>query len=379
MIRAPRAAEDGASRRTIVGALAERGPLSRSELAELTGIGAATVGTQVRRLLQMGLVRELEPQSLGTGRPRVPVALVERTRVIGVSIEPAQIVVAVTALDGGIVAERRTVFDPRAEDVTAIVAAVRAAMSDAAIDTCLAVGIALSGVVDAQHDGVLVSVVLDWHDRPLGSLVAAGLGLPVYVENDVLALASRELSFATLEREDSFLLVSLGAGVGMAIVAGRRVFRGAGTSSTEFGHVCVDPEGLTCRCGGIGCVQTVAGLQELVAAAPLPADAPRTLEALAGAADQGDPRVAAYLRSVGEVLGRAVGGSATLLGIGTILLTGESTRLWPRLSAGFDDGLRRHTTTLRDGTRVSTLPWSDTAGAAGAAGLALARALDATP
>jgi len=306
----------------------------------------------------------------------VPVELIDAVRVVGVSIEPEQIVIVVAALDGRLVAEHRAPFDPAGRDFAAIAAAVRGLMASAGVTDCLAIGVSLSGVVDARHEGVLVSVVLDWHDLPVGTRIGAELGLPVYVENDVLALASRELSFATLQREDSFLLVSLGPGVGMAIVTGRRVFRGDGAASTEFGHVCVAPDGLPCRCGGVGCLQTVAGLQEIIAAAPLPDDVPRTLDGLAGAAEAGDAGVRDHLRAVGSVLGRAVGGTATLLGIGTILVTGQSTRLWPYLSPGFSDAVVRHTTTLREGVRTTVLPWSETAEAAGAAGLALAKALD---
>ena len=375
MTRKTRSVNAGASRLRIIAALAERGPLSRSELASLSGIGAATVGTQVRRLLHIGLVREGEPHVVGTGRPRVPIELLDHAGLIGVSLEPTQVVAVVTTLSGKIVADHRVPFDPALRGVAPIAEAVRSVMAEAELDECLAVGVSLSGVVDAHHDAVLVSVVLNWHDKPIGSMISAELGLPVYVENDVLALASRELSFASLARDESFLLVSLGAGVGMAIVTGRQVFRGGDTSSTEFGHICVQPGGDPCRCGSIGCLQTVAGLEELIAAAPLSSSTPRTLDALAAAVNDSDA-VRDYLHGVGLILGRAIGGATTLLGIRTVLITGETTQLWPYLTDGVDQALREHSTTLRSGARLSPLTWSDTAAAAGAAGLALARALD---
>lgn len=378
-MRSARQPGDGFSRTAILAALAATPSLSRIEIARQTGIGAATVSGQVRRLARLGYVRELAPRSSGSGRPRVPLELVrDAAYVIGVALAHDHMILAAIRLDGEIVMQRRSNFDPAGEPIEPIATLVEDMISRMhGSSSCIAVGLSLSGVVDSDSGRVTVSVVMNWRNRDLGSPLERRLGLRVYVENDVHALATRELAFDSMGSSDNFALLVIGSGVGMAIVTEHAVFR-VGQSSTEFGHVSIDPTGRLCRCGNSGCLQTYAGLGEIMHDISRASDTTvRSAQEIRERAESGDAPVLDHLGSIGGMLGRAVGGVATLLGLDTILITGESTQLWPYLAESFRVSLADTTQTLPHPARLVIREWAEVEGAAGAAGLALSRSLDA--
>lgn len=369
---------DGFNRAAIVSALAESPSLSRIELTRLLGLGAATVSAQVRKLAASGYVRELPPQSTGAGRPRVPLELVRDSRcVIGLALARDHVMLVATAIDGSVLLESTAPFSPADDPAEALTALLEEPLRRLTLP-CIAVGLSLSGVVDNATGRVLVSVVLDWHEVDLGSALSERLGLPVYVENDVYALATQEVARAMDGTAAEFILLTIGSGVGMAVVTDNRVFHSRGQSSTEFGHVSIDPDGPPCRCGNAGCLQTYAGLREILnglqRASRSPVD---DVAAAVRLVESGDTRSSAFLVSVGSALGRAVGGSATLLGISTVRVTGESTPLWPWLEEAFRAALAVATPTLLKPTEVVIREWAELDGATSAARLALARSLDA--
>lgn len=369
---------DAVSRAAILAALTRQPGLSRSELAQTLGYGPATIGSQVKRLLETGFVRELEPQSTGYGRPRVPLECVaDVAYVIGMSVLPDHIRLTAVGTDGALLSESTAAFDP----ATNVVSQLARPVSDliASLDSrgaCVAVGLALSGVVDSSTGTVSVSVILRWRDMPLAHELGAELGLPVFVDNDVYVAATHSLTFDTGSTPDSFLLLSVGQGIGMAIVSDRRVLRGAHGASSEFGHVSVDPNGRPCPCGNIGCLQGYAGLGELTHDIETAlAQQVTSFEHLARLAAGDDHRVSAIFAGAGVLLGRAVGAAITLLGIDRVLITGRTTPIWSALASGFDRGLAATTPTLNSTPVVSLTSWAEYDDAVGAAALALNRSL----
>lgn len=361
-----------ASRADIVAALAGAPGSSRLDLARSLGLGAATVTAQVRRLIELGYVRELPSIVMGSGRPKVPLEVVATAgAIIGVSVHVDSLLVVAIGLDGEIIQRADHAFEPMAEDAVGTIVEACLAMRASLQLPSLAIGIALSGVVDETTGQVGVSVVLGWRRVGLGARVSQATGLPVYVENDVRALASRELFAAEPSALDDFLLVACGWGVGMAVVRNRVVVSGSHGTSTEFGHVSVDPAGPLCRCGNRGCLQAYLGTSELIEELSRSLGGrPTGLAAVVGlrAAQQ-------HLEDVGYLLGRAVGGAATLLGVGDVLLTGESMVVWDVMEQSFWDGLRRTSMTLLTPPTVVVRPWDAVATALGASSTAMTRLL----
>ncbi|WP_427016043.1 ROK family transcriptional regulator [Pseudarthrobacter sp. P1] len=372
---------EAVSRAEILGLLAETGPLSRGEIAKQLGLGAATVTAQVRNLMAEGLVRDLPAgQSAGAGRPKVPVELVSDAAVVlGLGIGPHAVVAVAMLIDGQILASRTIPFAPEADPVGQLAAIVAGQMQDLAHpERTVAVGVSVSGAVDQNSSTVIISATLDWENFDLGQQLQEALDLPVFVSNDLFASATREISFGLGRKHDDFLLLGLGPGVGMGIVSRRSVFYGPDGASTEFGHMSVDPAGPRCVCGNSGCLQVYAGLKELLAGAPEPGGAP-TLEELSRQAGNPGSAAGVYLARTGRMLGRSLGGVVNLLGIATIIVTGETTALWEHLRPGFEAGLQETVLRFHHPLNITVKEWTEAESAIGAAGMALHNAISLNP
>ncbi len=188
-----------------------------------------------------------------------------------------------------------------------------------------AVGIGAAGFVDASRSVVTFSPHLAWRDEPLRAAVADRIRLPVVVDNDANTAALAESRFGAGAGHRYVLCVTLGTGIGGALVIDHRVFRGANGMAGEFGHIQVVEDGHRCPCGNRGCWEQYASgnalvrearelisagsphahrLSELVGGDPALLTGPQITEA----ARAGDPLSVELLVDVGRWLGVGLAG-----------------------------------------------------------------------
>jgi glucokinase len=202
-----------------------------------------------------------------------------------------------------------------------------------------AVGIGAAGFVDATRTVVMFSPHLDWRREPLRARVAERIRLPVVVDNDANTMALAECRFGAGRGHRFVLCVTLGTGIGGALVLDNRVYRGANGMAGEFGHMQVVPEGHWCECGNRGCWEQYASgnalirdARELVRSSSPMAHRLRDLvdgdaDALEGpqiteAAREGDPLSIELLADVGRWLGVGLAGMAAAFDPGCIIIGG---------------------------------------------------------
>jgi glucokinase len=188
-----------------------------------------------------------------------------------------------------------------------------------------AVGVGAAGFVDSTRSTVRFSPHLAWRDEPLRAALAARTRLPVVVDNDANAAALAETKFGAAVGRRYVLCVTLGTGIGGALIIDGRAFRGANGMAGEMGHIQVVPDGHRCECGNRGCWEQYASGNALVrdAREMVLADAPMAhgLRDLVGgdpaaltgplisqAARDGDPLARELLRDVGTWLGTGLAG-----------------------------------------------------------------------
>lgn len=201
------------------------------------------------------------------------------------------------------------------------------------------VGVAVAGLVDATRGRVVFAPHLPWRDEPLQERLATRLGLPVLVDNDANAAAWAEHRFGAGRGEDHLVMLTLGTGIGGAILTGGRLHRGRHGLAGEPGHVRVVPDGRPCPCGHRGCwEQYVSGTvvrrrgQELVRrggphAAALTAACEGDPDRLRGddvtrLAREGDPTSRGVLAEAGRWLGVGLADVVALLDPGTVVVGG---------------------------------------------------------
>lgn len=219
-------------------------------------------------------------------------------------------------LEDGEVAAREHFTTPG--DATELAAAAAAAIRQVWVDGVDAVGAGLAGLVQ-YPEGVFV-----WGPHVAGTAVhlraelEAELAVPVVVDNDANTAAWAELQRGAGRGYDDMLLVTLGSGIGGAIVIGGEIYRGS-TFAGEWGHMLYQEQGLLCDCGKQGCWETVASgpalvrlAREFVSLNPDGQLAHRLRgvtisgEVVTRAADAGDEAARGLVAQVGAALGRGL-------------------------------------------------------------------------
>ncbi|WP_130013328.1 ROK family glucokinase [Serinicoccus sediminis] len=205
------------------------------------------------------------------------------------------------------------------------------------------VGVGAAGFVDAARGRVVFAPHLSWRDEPLRDRLTARLGRAVLVDNDAHAVAWAEHRFGAGQGESHLVVLTLGTGIGGAILTDGRLQRGRHGLAGEFGHQQLVPGGLPCECGNRGCWEQYASGRALArlareaalagggrAAGLLEAapdgDAPElTGEHVSRTARQGDPASREILAEVGRWLGVGLAGVVASLDPGTVVVGGGAS------------------------------------------------------
>ncbi|MEE0945064.1 MAG: ROK family glucokinase [Clostridia bacterium] len=126
-----------------------------------------------------------------------------------------------------------------------------------------AIGVGAPGSIDSRNGRVYDADNLGMDNFPLAEYIQKGIGLPVYLENDANAAAFGEYSINGNGAE-SFVLVTLGTGVGGGIVIDGNILRGFNSTGAEIGHTCIEMDGEKCTCGRVGCWEAYASVTALI-------------------------------------------------------------------------------------------------------------------
>lgn len=369
------------NRSAILAHLGAHGPASRADLARALAVSPALMTQLTKDLLADGLIRELQHQASQGGRPARMLGLVaEAGRAVGVKVAADHVAFVEVGIDGGVVRTASEPFDAAATTMIAeLVSLLRRFIAGGADTPLLGIGVGVPGEVDAQASGVVNSTQLGWRNAPIGATLRRELRLPVLVENNVNALAMAERLYGLGRRHSSFLVVTIGTGVGAAIVVDGMVVRGTSGGAGEIGHVPVRDDGPACSCGGTGCLETLIGERGLVRTARERGAIAQTagIAALRAAAAAGSSDAAAVYEQAGHVLGRTLAGLVHALDPEIVIVLGEGTADWEHWSYGFEPAFRAALMASRRGVPVAVESWQDDSWAQGAATLVLATPFDA--
>ena len=127
------------------------------------------------------------------------------------------------------------------------------------------IGIGCAGTVN-QKKGTVENPpnLSNWEKVPLGSLIKKAFGYDVFLDNDANAAAIGEMHFGAGKGLNSFIMVTLGTGVGGGIIINRQIYHGDFGAAGEIGHTVIDYNGPKCNCGSFGCIEAYVGNHYLV-------------------------------------------------------------------------------------------------------------------
>ena len=303
-------------------------PISRSKIANLTGLNKSTVSSLVADLIARELVYEVGIMSSRMGRPATLLEINPSAGcVVGVELSVDYITTVLTGFRGDIYWRCSINIDPDApQDL--IVTRTLELVDDALLHArgnqqrLIGIGLALPGMVDVERGTLHFSPNLQWRDVPLGEILSAHCGLPVIVDNDANAAALGEHLFGVARQASDFIFVVAGVGIGGGLFLNGQLYRGSSGIAGEIGHTMITTErSLYCRCGNRGCWENLGnqfsliervrarlevGRQSLISELISDEGLQLSLELIARAAESGDNEVLSALDETGKAIGLGI-------------------------------------------------------------------------
>jgi glucokinase len=189
--------------------------------------------------------------------PRVPT--------VGIDIGGTKVMAGVVDADGVILEKIRTETPDKSKSPKVVEDTIVELVLDLSERHDVhAVGIGAAGWVDADRSRVLFAPHLSWRDEPLRDRLAERLLVPVMVDNDANTAAWAEWRFGAGRGEADLVMITLGTGIGGAILEDGQVKRGRYGVAGEFGHMQVVQGGHRCACGNRGCWEQYSSGNALV-------------------------------------------------------------------------------------------------------------------
>lgn len=302
------------------------GPLSRVEIARRLGLSGPSLTRLTKPLIASGRLFERASRAQTVGRPLQPLDLDPGAEhFAGVKVTADAIYAVVTDLRGSIRAESKaslTTHDP-VRVGRAIALQVKAIAG--AFTPLSGVGIGLGGrTADGRTVGE--SRFLKWNDVPLAEMVETETGLPVVVANDVNALTQAQHWFGAGRDLETFAVVTIGAGIGMGLVAHGELLTGLHGGEGSIGHQLLACTDAVCWLGHNGCASALLSTGAVESAATRVGRSLGYQEILRGA-ERGDPDLRGVVDAAGEALGLLLAGIVNVFDPQKILLAGEGARL----------------------------------------------------
>lgn len=335
------------NRSLVLRILLHHGPISRTEICEMTHLTPATISNVIGELQEGNLVVELgsvqRAEAPRLGRRRLLVDLNARGWfAVGVYLGIRSIQVGIGDLRGRVLGHF-SVPSGGQHSLGAVLAVIREQMEALLDQTQIprqrlcGVGLGSVGLVDSAG-GVIVDLPqYGWRQVPIKAELEARLGLPVAVDNSRRAMATAEAWLGPRQELDSVLLVHVATTIGGAVVYQHDVLHGANYAAGQLGHLIVAEGGERCACGRHGCLDTVASGAAIVAQAARAAQEGRSPALLAltngrpdgmlfhhvfAAAEQGDPVAQAIIARSADYVGRGVAHYVSLFDPEAVVLTG---------------------------------------------------------
>ncbi|MGD0629907.1 MAG: ROK family protein [Terracidiphilus sp.] len=341
------------NRNLIFNQIRTRQPISRADLARVSGLQRSTVSLIVEELLAERWVVEGSMGRLPRGRRPTFLNVNSQRGVLALDIHPSQTTLAVTDLGGTILTQCLITLpeDPQ-KVIDTIVGAIQEIISSNRDRSFDGIGISLPGRLDrsadksfsgkSRHDKPIFAPNIRWPIAHIKSRVEQATGLLVVADNVANACALSEVWFGDSDGMHDLVVVNVSEGLGTGIFANGRILRGEGGSAGEFGHVQMDPNGLPCGCGSRGCWETLAanpaGLRYYAELANKPSP---SFEDLLKLVENGDPAGRRAIDRMCAALGRGMHMISSALAPSEIIVVGDITTIWHIAGPLIESAMRR--------------------------------------
>jgi N-acetylglucosamine repressor len=249
----------------VLNIIREQHPISRTEIAKQCELGVSTLTYIIEDLKNQGLILEVgESSSTGGRRAKLIVFNKDFGSTISVKIEELRLLIALTNMDAEIIDVREIPFEKNSTPEV-VVDLIKNHISSILtenqkeLSNLLGVGILSSGLVNRQEGIIIRSTMLGWKNVPIATMLEDCLkGVRIFVDKNINGYTLAEIWKGQGKENDNFLVVSIGAGLGLSAVLGRKIYYGSIGGAGEFGHTTISIDGYSCHCGQKGCLEMYA-------------------------------------------------------------------------------------------------------------------------
>ncbi|MDN3017123.1 ROK family protein [Paenibacillus sp. BSR1-1] len=282
----------------------EKEPISRADIAQVSGLHKATVSSLVNELLEEELIYESGPgESSGGRRPVILHFNKVAGFAIGIDIGVNYVLSVLTDLKGNILIEKN---QPLAQTVYSEVMSTVKNMIQSLINEMpgsrygiVGIGAGVPGIVN-KEGSVLLAPNLGWKNVQLKTDLENEFRVPVMIENEANAGAVGEQQLGAGQDYQNIIYISAGIGIGVGIILNKVLYQGRNGFSGEMGHMIIDLNGKLCSCGSRGCWEAYSSENALLEMAGKNTD---SLEALIKRAENSDEAAKHLFGEIGNYLG----------------------------------------------------------------------------
>lgn len=282
-----------ANRSALLSCIRKFGSITQIELAEATGLSTATVSTLVRQLVDEQ--RLYTENTIRNGRRATLVTLARREGVsVGIHIGLHHFNLVLIDTDFNIIAERSLPLPWNHQpDVTLDRARILISETlesvHATTKELISIGISIAAPIDKRRQTIAVDGIMpNWQDIDIKSIFQETFNIPITIDNDANCCAVWEGRVGSATRIENFVYVNTTDGVGSAIIANGKLWKGVTGLAGEIGHIQVDPLGSICSCGNRGCLNTFVDERRIISLLTV-THGKLTMDDLIQLANTGDP------------------------------------------------------------------------------------------
>ncbi len=328
------------NRGMILNMIREMQPISRINIARLTGLNKSTVSSIVAELLDEDLIYEQVNEDQNVGRNPYNLYLKLGKFYVGaINIDHSITRFAIADIDGSIIGKSSITSESQSPEkfVQKCVKELLSLCDKLKIKELDGIGISIAGIVDNKNLTVNFAPNLGWEDFNIGEVIKKAFPKikNIVIGNDAKASALAEFWFGSHQINlSNFVFLSIGPGIGSGIVVGNKLIDGEFQASGEFGHMVIYEGGELCSCGNNGCWEAYASDRAIVRRYAIRKhkqvvqSVDYMVQDIIDLALKGDDLATEILRQTGYYLGLGIANIIKAIDPHVIIIGGRITQVW---------------------------------------------------
>jgi predicted NBD/HSP70 family sugar kinase len=311
-------------------------PISRADLARLSGLQRSTVSQIIEQLIKEGWIKEGAMARLPRGRRPTMLHLNDDLVVLAVDIHPRQATVAMVDLNGHLLSRSMLPIGSNpAKSIEGIVECMKRIRDSHPKKSVEGIGISVPGRVDTESHRLIFAPNLHWPEFDIKRTIERSMGLPAEMENAATACLMSELWFGRMDGVRDAVLITVSEGIGAGVMTNGHLVSGQHGMAGEFGHIPLDPSGPRCACKASGCWEMFASCNAALRYYnELEPKAKRiTFHELLNLAEEGNTYALEALKMQARHIGKGLRMVTAALSPEVVLVAGDVTSAWHRFAS----------------------------------------------